>query len=140
MMRLLLGQRELLAERVADACLLDRVAVELGDALRDALSAGVEPRPGADAVTRVDRARTLRAQVGVPDHRRAAAGRRAQRLAVRIGAGQPAVVGAVALGDAGDEEGHRLRRGATGATLSTAAAGAGACCGDRDVRTEDQCH
>ena len=126
--RLLLAQRQLLPERVAHTGLLDRVAVELGDALRDALSAGVEPRPVADAVTRVDRARTLRAQVGVPHHRRAAAGRRAQLLAVRVGAGQPAVVGAVALGDARDEERHRLRRGAASATLSAAAAGAGGCC------------
>ena len=79
----------------------------------DESAARVEPRTVADAVTRVDRARTLRAQVGVPDHRRTAAGRRAHRLAVRVGAGQAAVVGAVALADAGDEERHRLWRSAT---------------------------
>ncbi len=98
----------------------DRVAVDLRDAAADELAVRVVPRAVADAVARVDGAGTLRAQVGVPDDRRAAAGRGRQLLAVRVGAGEAAVVGAVALGDAGDEERHRLRRWAAPARAAAA--------------------
>src|SRR5204863_2639365 len=64
----------------------------------------------ADAVARVDRAGALRAQVRMPRHWRAASRGGAELLTVRIGAGQTAVIGAIALGDAGNEERHRLRR------------------------------
>src|SRR4051812_3973995 len=112
----LLGERQLLAERAAEARLLDGVAVELAEVLRDALPALVVPRPVADAIPRVDGIRPLRAQIRVPRHAAAAGGGR-QRLAVRVGAGEPAVIGAVAFRRAGDEERHRLRRRLLSAAL-----------------------
>ena len=51
----------------------------------------------------------LGAEVRVPGHRRAAPRRCRELLAVGVGAGEAAVVGAVALASAGDEERHRLR-------------------------------
>src|SRR5206468_8187650 len=104
------GERELLAERVAEPRLLDRVAVELADIHRDHRAVRVVPRTVADAIARVDRAGALRAQVRMPRYRRAASRGRAELLTVRVGAGQTAVIGAIALGDAGNEERHRLRR------------------------------
>src|SRR4051812_9648944 len=106
--RVFLRQRELLAERVAQPCLVDRVAMELGQVLRDALAATVVPRAAADPVARAHRARSLRAQVRVP-RRRATAGGGRERLAVRIGAGDATEIGAVTFPRARDEEGHRLR-------------------------------
>ena len=96
-MRLLLGQRELLAKRVAEARLIDRVAVKLRDVPATSCPRGVVPRPVADAVAGVDGAGALRAQIGVPGRRRAASGRGRQLLALRVGAGEAAVVRAVAL-------------------------------------------
>ena len=105
----LLGQRDLLAERVADARLLDRVAMQFGDVLGDALACGVVPGSVADPVARIHGAGALRAQIGVPRDAAASCGS-AKRLAIGISTGDSAEVGAVALADAGDEEGHRLRR------------------------------
>ncbi len=102
-------QRELFAQRVADARLLDRVAVQHAVVHRNDLAAEVVPRAGADAVARVDRAGPLRAQVGAP-HRIALSRGLRERLAMRIRAGQPAEIGAVALADARDKERHRLPR------------------------------
>src|SRR3954470_23863040 len=47
----------------------------------------------------------------------AAAGGPAQRVAGRVGPGEPAVIGAVAFRRAGDEERHRLRRRLLSAAL-----------------------
>ena len=58
--------RKLLAKRVADPGLLDGVAVELCDVLGHALARRVVPGAVADPVSRVDRAGTLRAEIGVP--------------------------------------------------------------------------
>src|SRR5262249_51637564 len=132
--RLLLGERELLAERVADPRLLDRVPVELGDTLAHALTAGVVPRSVADAVTRVDRARALRAEVRGPADGRPAARRGAELLAVRVGACEAAVVRPVALPDARDEERHRLR----GCRRAPLAAACGSLSREPDVRTEHE--
>src|SRR5262249_40354219 len=52
--RLLLGERELLAEDVAEPRLLDRVAVQFADVLGDALASRVVPGPAADPVARAD--------------------------------------------------------------------------------------
>ena len=61
----------------------------------------------ADAVARAHGARALRAQVGAPYHARCPGGL-GERLAVRVRAGEPAEIRAVALADAGHEERHRL--------------------------------
>ena len=103
----LLVERELLAERVADARLLDGVAVQHAAVGRDDLAAEVVPRTVADAIARADGARALRAQVGAP-HGVALSGGLGQRLAVRVRAGEPAEIRAVALADAGHKERHRL--------------------------------
>ena len=55
------GQRQLLAERVAEPGLFDRVAVQLGDILRDTLTALVGPGTIPDPIARIDSSRTLRA-------------------------------------------------------------------------------
>src|SRR5205814_10261669 len=104
---LLFVQRELLAECVAKSGLLDRVAVELGDALRDSLPSGVVPRSIPDAVARIHGIRALGAQIGVP-HCAAASGRRRQRLAMSIRAGETANVRPISFSDTGDEERHGL--------------------------------
>src|SRR5207249_8377779 len=105
----LLGERELFTERVADAGLFDGVAVEFRDIHPDALAASVKPGASADPVARVHRARALSAEISVP-RRRAAARGGGELLAICIGAGQSAIVGAVTFADAGDEETHRLWR------------------------------
>src|SRR5579862_6337078 len=132
--RLLLGQRDLLAERDAHARLIERVAVQLRHALGHALAARVVPGTVADAVARVDRARALRAHIRVPRDRRTAAGGRAELLAVSIGAGDAAVVGAVTFAHARDEERHRLRRRGRTAALPTA----GGRLREPDIRAQDQ--
>ena len=78
----------------------------------------VEPRPGADTVTRVDgglSGTSLRAEIGVPGVTARADSRR-KRLAVRVGARKSAKVSAFADTDAGDEKSHssRSRRRGTG--------------------------
>src|SRR5664279_492617 len=96
----------LLAELVAGA-------VQIIDAGGDDHALGVAPGTLADAVARVHRAVALRGQIGVPG-----LGPRAYRcgelLAMCVGAGKPAEVGALAWPCAGDEEAHigllRLRR------------------------------
>src|SRR5688572_13722905 len=103
----LLRQRELLAERVADARLLDGVAVQHAGVGRDHLAAEVVPRPVADAVACADGARALRAEVRAPHGVALSRGLR-ERLAVRVGAGEPAEIRAVALAHAGHKERHRL--------------------------------
>ena len=85
------------------------VTVQLGLIGRDHPAGGVVPRTVANSVACVDGARTLRAQVGDPLDA-SAAGCLCQHLAMGIRAGQAAVVGAVALGNAGDEEAHGLSR------------------------------
>ena len=66
------------------------------------------PRSLADAVAGVDRAGALGAQVSHPLDA-TATGRLGQHLAVRVSARQPAVVAAVAFGNARDKEAHRGR-------------------------------
>jgi hypothetical protein len=97
--------------------LADVVAVvQVGQVARDQLALGVEPGAGADAVACMDRRRAGgrggrregagHAEVGAPGLA-AGTGRRGQLLAMRVGAGQAAQVGALAAADAGDEEAHR---------------------------------
>jgi len=93
----------------AHARQLQSIAVQIGEAHGDALALGVEPRAVADAVARVDGIGALGAHVGVPGAV-ARAGGGGQVLAPLVGSGHPAVVGAVALGSAGDKERHRRRR------------------------------
>ena len=75
-------------------------------------------------------------------HGFAATGRGPQLLAVRVGAGQAAVVGAVPFGDAGDEERHRTGRAdarrQARRDLSAALSRRGRLLRERDVGTEDQ--
>ena len=104
----LLGERELFAERVADARLLDGVAVQHAGVGRDDLAAEVVPRSVADAVARAHGARALRAEVGAPHGVAALSRGLGERLAVRVRAGEPAEIRAVALAHAGHKERHRL--------------------------------
>src|SRR5205807_8438659 len=103
------------------------VAMEVGDVLRAQSAARFVPGTVANPIARVDRAWTPRAQVCVPRDV-ATPGRRRQQLAVCVGAGEPAEIGAVALADAGDEKRHRLRRStcrcATRCALATTGAAA----------------
>ena len=92
-------ERDLLAERVADASLIDRVAVQNAEVAGDHLATLVVPGAAADAITCVDRRHPvlrLLAQVGMP-HDAATTRRRPELLAVRIRACEAAVVGAIAL-------------------------------------------
>ena len=103
---------KLLVDAVAIAL---HVAVEVGDVVGDQLATRVVPGTRADAIARVHgrlAAWRAGAQVrapGAPRRRRQAAALRHLR-AVGVGAGQAAVVGAVALAHAGDEERRRPRR------------------------------
>jgi hypothetical protein len=101
----LLVQRRRLADVVT-------VRVQILDVGRDQCAARVEPRSAADAVARVhDTVRPLRARAQVRAPGRITAARcRGQRLAMCIGTGETAEIGAVALPDARDEKAHRLRR------------------------------
>src|SRR5208282_745054 len=112
---------------IAAALGLDqRVSVEFGKVCRNdgvlrrpqLRERPVEPRPGADTVTRVDgglSGTSLSAEIGVPSVTARADSRR-KRLAVRVGARKSAKVSAFTETDAGDEKGHssRSRRRATG--------------------------
>ena len=72
----------------------------------------VEPRSGANTITRVDRGlsgASLGAEIGVPGVTARADSRR-KRLAVRVGARKSPKISAFPHADAGDEEGHSGRR------------------------------
>ncbi len=121
-----------LFEEIAAALRLDeRVSVKFGKVRRNdrvlwrpqLRERPVEPRPGADTVTRVDGGlprTSLSAEIGVP-RVTVRAGSRGKRLAVRIGARQTAKVSAFTEANAGDEKGHssRSRRRATGGRRDT---------------------
>ena len=102
----LLRQIVLLAELVVGA-------VQIVDAGGDDHALGIHPRPLADAVARVHRAGALRRQIRMPGLG-PRADRRCEILAMLVGAGKPAEIGALARPGAGDEETHigllRLRR------------------------------
>jgi hypothetical protein len=116
-----------LLEQIAAALRLSQsIAVKLAQVLRDngvlrlpqLRERPVEPRPGADTVTRVDgrpSGTSLGAEIGVPGVIARANSRR-KRLAVRVGARKSAKVPAFTETDTGDEKGHsdRSRRRATG--------------------------
>src|SRR5580692_12213164 len=116
-----------LLEQIAAALrLYERVSVKFGKVCRNdgvlrrpqLRERPVEPRPGADTVTRVDgglSGTSLSAEIGVPGVTARADSRR-KRLAVRVGARKSAKVSAFTETDAGDEKGHssRSRRRATG--------------------------
>ena len=112
----LLGSRGLL-EKIAAAFRLDeRVSVKFAEILGNDRVLGlpklgarsVVPGTGADAVARIDgrlSGAILSAEVSVPGViARANCG--SQRLAVRVGSGQPAEIAAFAEAYAGDEKGH----------------------------------
>ena len=96
----LLAQRGLLGEIVG-------IAVQVVDALGDHDALGVLPGAFADAVAGVHRAVALRAEISVPGLAGGARGLR-ELAAMRVGAGEPAEVGALAGAVAGDEEGHAV--------------------------------
>ena len=80
------------------------VRMQRGDVVRDLLALLVVPRAAADPVPRVHAACR---EIGVPGLF-AAARRLGQRLAMRVGALQPAEIGTVARPGTGYEEAHRL--------------------------------
>src|SRR5262245_13844298 len=105
----LLAERGLLGELVVGA-------VQVVDVLGDDVALGILPRPAAAAVARIGggaATRRLGAQIGVPCFA-ARSGRLRQRLAMAVGALDPAEVAALAGPGAGEEERHdallRLRR------------------------------
>ena len=84
--RVFLRLRQLLAESVADARLLDRVAVQLRDVLRDPLTGGDGPGAAPDAIARIyGRPRVLRYACHVAAPRPAAAASDWQRASRRPG-------------------------------------------------------
>src|ERR671935_2840774 len=92
-----LGQSRLLVHIVG-------LGVEIVHALRHDRALGVLPWALADTIARVDTggaARLGRAEIGAPVGVGGAGGS-GQRLAVRVGAGKSAEVGAIALAHAGD--------------------------------------
>ena len=92
---------------------LVRYRVEIIDACGDDDALGILPRALADAVARVDAgvaSRCGRAQIGAPVGLGGSC-RLGKGLAVGVGAGEAAEIGAITLADAGDEERHaRLLR------------------------------
>ena len=84
--------------------------MKLSNALPDSLAFLVVPRAGADAITRIDRVRTLRTEVGMPCGPTAPGSGR-ERLAICVRTGQSAVVSAITFSNTGDEETHGLRWG-----------------------------
>src|SRR5262245_9542813 len=141
--RALLAQRDLLAEGVAHPSLVERISVELGHVLTHTLTALIEPRTVADAIARVDGSRALSAEVGVP-HGFAPTRGSCHLLAIGVGAGQTAVIGAVTLRNTGDEERHRTSgatpAGGSAATLSGALSRRGRLLSKRNVGTQDHRH
>jgi len=110
--RALLGECERLVDGVAIA--LD-VAMQVGDVVGDELAVLVVPGTGADAIARVDGRLAVGgrgAQIGAPGAPgRCRDGARLGHLrTVGVGAREAAVVGAVALAHARDEERRRSRR------------------------------
>src|SRR5262249_47243998 len=96
----LFGKRSLLRKVVV-------WAMQIGRVLCDRHTLGILPRTLANAITRIDRGLTvssLRREIGAPGFC-ADACRLRQRLAMLVGAGEPAKIGAVADADAGDKEG-----------------------------------
>jgi len=111
-----------LLEQIAAALRLNQsIAVKLAQVRRDngvlrfpqLRERPVEPRPGADTVSRVDgrlSGTSLGAEIGVPGVAARADSRR-KRLAMRIGTRKSAEVSPFTETDAGDEKGHSsLRR------------------------------
>src|SRR5215211_1840227 len=97
----LLVERSLFADLVVGA-------VQIVDVLGDGLALGVLPGPAADAVARIDGrapARRLRAEISMPGPV-ARPGRLRQRLAMAVGALDPAEIAALAGTGAGEEERH----------------------------------
>ena len=86
-------------------------AVQLRQVLRNELAFGVVPWPSPDAVARVHAPPAvgpLRAQISAPRMVARTLGL-CQRLAMRVGSGEPPKVAAIAKPFAGDEEpGHRF--------------------------------
>src|SRR5262245_12768607 len=95
--------------------------MKLGDVHGNTLSACVIPGAHSNAIARVDGARSLSAEVRVPGCRAPASGS-GQGLAIRVSAGQSAIIGAVTLAHARNEETHWLRRRLS-AALSAATTG-----------------
>ncbi|MCY1545449.1 hypothetical protein D9M68_813920 [compost metagenome] len=94
------------------------VAVQLRDRLGDDHALGVLPGPRADTVAGVDRRSPVAgagAEVGAPGAL-AGPGGGGELLAMRVGTGQAAEVGALARALAGDEEGHVGLLGLAGET------------------------
>src|SRR5690348_1391559 len=115
----LLGQRSGSSKRVANARHFERVAVQIGEALRDTRTLSVVPRALADAVARVDGRLTARpagAEVSMP---RAipCPGGLGELLAVLVGPGDAAEIRAFTPAHARNEEAHRLRRRFLGGRL-----------------------
>src|SRR5687768_765991 len=108
----LLADRGQLIDPVAEARLLERIAVQFGGVSRNLLAARVEPGACADAIARVDGVRTLRAQIRAPDAiaRAGLPGRGRELLAMRVGSLKTAEVCTVANRRAGDEKSHRRFR------------------------------
>src|SRR4030095_10438517 len=123
--RVLFGQRDLLAHGVADAGLVNRVAVKHAFVHRDHLASRVVPGAIADPIARVHRTCSLRAQVGVP-HGPSPSRCSRQLLAVRIRAGKATVIGAITFAHTGDEKAHWLLRTTSAATPLSAAGGGAA--------------
>src|SRR4051794_7790365 len=131
----------IVAEAVDDfALLVERgllgqvvLAVQLGDVLGNDHALGVLPWALADAVARIDGHRAtsrLRREIGVPGLS-AGACRLRQRLAIFVGAVEPAEIRAFAGSGAGDEERHvgLLREGAAADEGDGGSCGESACDG-----------
>ncbi len=89
-----------------------RIAMEMGQILRDHFAFEVVPGAFADAVARIDgglAGSRLRAQVGVPCFIAGAYGS-GERLAMRVSAGESAEIAAVTNGFTGHEKAHHRRR------------------------------
>jgi len=100
-----------LGESVANAGLIQGVAVEIANVRRDAVALRAEPGAVTDAVTGVDgglAAFGLRAEVGVPGE--GAAGCGGQLLAAGVGACDATEIASFTATGTGDEETHGLRR------------------------------
>src|SRR5690606_24692225 len=97
-----------LVERREDAHPM-RVAVQLVEICGDTRALGAEPRAGPDTIPGVDGPVSLRAEIRAPCSV-AVTRRLGERLAVRVGAFEPAEVSALARPDARHEERHRPGR------------------------------
>ncbi len=107
----LFRQRGSAAQVVAQAGRIECVAMQVGNIFRNCRAGGVVPRASADAIASIDGGLAvfgLRAQVGVLGF--FTADRRCQCLAMLVGAGQSAQVGAFARAGAGNEKAQWLLR------------------------------